>query len=80
MKTSTTHPVHLIIAGILTAGCMGMLAGCGSKAAIQTQNEALLPEIDVVQVKENSEEALKLAQEAKLDVQMMNSKLIDMDN
>ena len=80
MKTSTTPTVRLVIAGILAAGCIGLLAGCGSKAAIQTQNEALLPEIDVVQVKENSEEALKLAQEAKLDVQMMSSKLIDMDN
>lgn len=40
----------------------------------------LLPEIDVVQVKENSDEALRLAQEAKLDVEMVNTKLTEMDN
>jgi tol-pal system protein YbgF len=44
------------------------------------EGETLLPEIDVVQVKEYSEEALKLAQEAKIDVQMINTKISDIDN
>jgi tol-pal system protein YbgF len=52
--------------------------GCGPSIK-QLENETLLPEIDVVQVKEYSEEALKLAQEAKIDVQMVNTKLTDID-
>lgn len=46
----------------------------------QVESEALLPEIDVVQVKEFSEEALKLAQESRIEVQMMNTKIAEMDN
>jgi tol-pal system protein YbgF len=46
----------------------------------QIENEALLPEIDVIQVKENSDEALKLALEAKLDVDMLNTKIAEFDN
>ena len=38
----------------------GLLVGCGSSLN-QLESETLLPEIDVVQVKEYSEEALKLA-------------------
>jgi tol-pal system protein YbgF len=53
--------------------------GCASTAK-QVQDKALLPEIDIVQLKENSDEALKIAQEAKLDVQVVNSKLTEMDN
>ncbi len=55
-----------------------VLGGCSSSLN-QLENETLLPEIDVVQVKEYSEEALKLAQEAKIDVQMINTKLADID-
>ncbi len=58
---------------------LALFAGCASSLK-QAENEALLPEIDVVQVKEYSEEALKLAQEAKMDVQMINTKLADVDN
>jgi len=54
-------------------------AGCGSSIS-NLSDESLLPEIDVVQVKEYSEEALKLAQEAKIDVQMLNTKLAEVDN
>jgi len=57
----------------------GLFAGCGSSLK-KLDNETLLPEIDVVQVKEYSEEALKLAQEAKIDVQMINTKISDIDN
>ncbi|NLE02833.1 MAG: tol-pal system protein YbgF [Fibrobacter sp.] len=55
------------------------LAGCASSIR-QVENEALLPEIDVIQVKENSDEALKLAQEAKLDVDVLSTKIMDLDN
>ncbi len=62
----------LIIIGALCFGCAPSLD--------QLENENLLPEIDVVQVKEYSEEALKLAQESKMDVQMLNTKVTDLDN
>lgn len=58
---------------------MALVTGCASSLD-RLESDTLLPEIDVVQVKEYSEEALKLAQEAKLDVQMLNSKLTEMDN
>ncbi len=59
--------------------CIVLLVGCASSLK-KSENETLLPEIDVVQVKEYSEEALKLAQEAKMDVQMINTRLSDIDN
>jgi len=61
-----------LIALVTAAGCAG---SSGGKKA-----DSLLPEIDVVQVKENSDEALRLAQEAKLDVEMANTKLMEIDN
>lgn len=69
------HRVHCILAVVIA----GVLLGCGSSLN-QLESETLLPEIDVVQVKEYSEEALKLAQEAKIDVQMINTKLADIDH
>jgi tol-pal system protein YbgF len=56
-----------------------MMIGCASSVQ-NLEDETLLPEIDVVQVKEDSEEALKLAQEAKIDVQMVNTKIAEVDN
>jgi tol-pal system protein YbgF len=53
--------------------------GCAASHQ-QLGNEALLPEIDVIQVKEHSDEALKLAQEAKLDVEVVTNKLTEIDN
>ncbi|MFH1761440.1 MAG: tetratricopeptide repeat protein, partial [bacterium] len=44
------------------------------------ENDILLPEIDVIQVKENSDEALKLASEAKLDVDVLTGKVTDFSN
>jgi tol-pal system protein YbgF len=55
------------------------LNGCAPSIQ-KLQSETLLPEIDIVQLKENSEEALKLAQEAKLNVQTVNSRLTEIDN
>jgi tol-pal system protein YbgF len=60
-------------------GAIALFAGCAGSMK-QVENEALLPEIDVVQVKENSDEALKLAQEAKLDVDVLSTKLTEIDN
>jgi starvation-inducible outer membrane lipoprotein len=58
---------------------LSLLTGCAGSMK-QIQNEALLPEIDVIQVKENSDEALKLAQEAKLDVEVLSNKITELDN
>jgi tol-pal system protein YbgF len=70
-----TIAVLLPVAAVLASLC-----GCAASMEQRAANEALLPEIDVVQVKENSEEALKLAQEAKLDVELINTKLTEIDN
>jgi tol-pal system protein YbgF len=62
------------------ASCAALLLfGCASTAS-KPAAEAILPEIDVVQVKENSEEALKISQETKLDVEVINNKLTEIDN
>jgi tol-pal system protein YbgF len=55
------------------------LVGCAAHTK-QLENEALLPEIDVVQVKESSDQALKLSQEIKLDVEALSTKLTENDN
>jgi len=65
---------HLLL---LTA--VFLLAGCAAQTK-QLENEALLPEIDVIQVKENSDQALKLSQEIKLDVEALNTKMVENDN
>lgn len=64
---------------ILPGLALVFFLGCAGSVQ-QIQNEALLPEIDVVQVKENSDEALKLAQEAKLDVDVLSTKTTELDN
>jgi tol-pal system protein YbgF len=56
------------------------LAGGCAPSLQKLQNETLLPEIDIVQLKENSDQALKIAQEAKLNVQTVNTRLTEMDN
>ena len=63
----------------LAVSALALCAGCAGTAP-KTQGDAILPEIDVVQVKENSEEALKTAREAKRDVEIINNKLAEIDN
>ncbi len=70
------------IPGFLICGllCMFILfSGCASSKE-SVQEKTVLPEIDVVQVKEYSEEALKLAEEAKMDIQMLNSRVTEQEN
>ena len=59
---------------------VSLLLGCAGTAGHKPVSETILPEIDVVQVKENSEEALKIAQETKLDVDVLNNKATELDN
>ena len=56
------------------------LAGCAASSKNQLNKDAILPEIDVVQVKEKSDEALKMAQEVKLDVEVLNTKVTELDS
>ena len=63
----------------MAVAALALCAGCAGTAP-KTQTDAILPEIDVVQVKENSEEALKTAQEAKRNIEVINSKLAEIDN
>jgi tol-pal system protein YbgF len=68
---------------VIIALCIGSLLviGCAGTAKKQpVTGTAILPEIDVVQVKETSEEALKVAQETKLDIDVAGNKLMEMDN
>ena len=55
-----------------------MLAGCAS-APKSRSGDPSLPEIDVLQLKENSDEALKLAQESKLEIQTLESKIKELE-
>ena len=67
---------------VKTFGVVAAVLLCvGCAASVKDQNtSALLPEIDVVQVKENSDQALKIAQEAKLGMDAINSKLAELDS
>lgn len=64
--------LKLLIAATVFTGC--------AKTLPPPQGNALLPEIDIVQVKDNSDEALKTSQEAKLDVEALNAKVVELDN
>jgi tol-pal system protein YbgF len=63
----------------LAVAALVLCAGCAGTAP-KTQGDAILPEIDVVQVKENSEEALKIAQETKRDLEVIKNKLAENNN
>jgi tol-pal system protein YbgF len=69
----------LIIFCLCALAATVWFAGCAASAKEQSAT-SLLPEIDVVQVKENSDQALKIAQEAKMGVDAINTKLTELDN
>ncbi len=56
-----------------------LLTGCATVPKVKSSDPSL-PEIDVLQLKENSDEALKLAQENKLDLQSLGSKVHELEN
>lgn len=68
----------LRLSGILTI--LSLITGCAATHKPHGSADALLPEIDVVQVKEKSDEALKLAQEAKLDIEVLTTRLTELDS
>jgi len=57
---------------------MGLLAACATAPKTRSGDPSL-PEIDVLQLKENSDEALKLAQENKLDLQSLEAKVRELE-
>jgi tol-pal system protein YbgF len=61
------------------SACAACLIGCAATAP-QTESQSLLPEIDIVKLKDDCEEALKLAQDARMDVQVVNTKVASIDN
>lgn len=60
-----------IISSVILWGCAPTLN--------QVAPDPILPEIDVVRVKEYSEEALKLSQETKMELNMVNTKVADLE-
>jgi TolA-binding protein len=59
---------------------ISLIIGCAATHKPKGSADALLPEIDVVQVKEKSDEALKLAQEAKLDIEVLTTRMTELDS
>jgi tol-pal system protein YbgF len=73
-------PLPPLARGALAAALATVcLAGCASAPKLRTGDPSL-PEIDVLQLKENSDEALKLAQENKLDLQSLETKVRELDS
>ncbi|MDB5049753.1 MAG: ybgF [Fibrobacteres bacterium] len=61
------------------ASVLAFLTACASAPKTRVGDPSL-PEIDVLQLKENSDEALKLAQENKLDLQSLETKVRELEN
>lgn len=60
------------------ASALSFLGACASSPG-RSGGDPTLPEIDVLQLKENSDEALKLAQENKLQLQSMETKVRELE-
>ncbi|HUI91190.1 MAG TPA: tetratricopeptide repeat protein [Chitinivibrionales bacterium] len=71
MKHSSGALIAYGAAFALFSGCAGTAPG--------TQDGSVLPEIDIVQVKENSEEALKAAREARAAIDAVDARLAEID-
>ncbi|MEO6095746.1 MAG: tol-pal system protein YbgF [Fibrobacteria bacterium] len=80
MRNGKRIPLNFTaIAALLAAGTSLLwLAGCASAPA-RRSGDPSLPEIDVLQLKENSDEALKLAQENKLELQSLETKVRELE-
>jgi len=56
-----------------------LLARCAAPVTEELNEQILLPEIDVVQVKENADEALRIARETKLAISSVETKMAELD-
>jgi tol-pal system protein YbgF len=74
MRNGNRIPAEIIAFG----AAILLLAGCAS-APKHRPGDPSLPEIDVLQLKENSDEALKLSQENKLELQSLGTKVRELE-
>lgn len=77
MRNGNRIPLK-IIAMVTLASAGFWLASCAS-APTRRSGDPSLPEIDVLQLKENSDEALKLSQENKLALQSLETKVRELE-
>jgi tol-pal system protein YbgF len=66
------------LATVVSFAAATLLSGCASTPKPKASDPSL-PEIDVLQLKENSDEALKLAQENKLELQTLETKVRELE-
>ncbi len=69
-----SHDQRLIFSALF----LSLIIGCATAPKLQ-KGDPSLPEIDVLQLKENSDEALKLAQENKLELQSLEAKVHELE-
>ena len=55
-----------------------LLTSCAS-SKVNKEDEALLPEIDVLQMKENTDAALRLSQQSKMDIDAIHTRLSELE-
>ena len=77
MRNGNRIPSGIVATVTLAYACI-WLAGCAS-APTRHSGDPSLPEIDVLQLKENSDEALKLSQENKLALQSLETKVRELE-
>lgn len=65
---------------LLLIALIGTLVGCAAPLKSQFAREKILPELDVDQVRKNTDDALKQSMEVKLDVEVLTVKLAELDN
>ena len=78
MRNGNRIPPGIVAMAALASACI-WLAGCAS-APTRHSGDPSLPEIDVLQLKENSDEALKLSQENKLALQSLETKVRELES
>ena len=70
-----------VLTAILTIAASVAPAAAASKARRgSAESEAILPQIDVIQVKESSDEALRTARDMKRENEALNARIVQLDN
>ncbi|MGL1901169.1 MAG: tetratricopeptide repeat protein [Fibrobacterales bacterium] len=76
--TVAKRVLHGFISKALLISAPALLIACASTQKVDVE-EPLLPEIDVLQMKENTESALKLSQQSKLDIDVINTRISELE-
>ncbi len=79
MRNGNRIPLKFIAIALAAGSAAFILGGCASNT-VHHAGDPSLPEIDVLQLKENSDEALKLAQENKLQLQTLETKVRELES